>query len=176
MVVASQDANQVVFESPNKHVRCEITYSPLHFSFYVDSVLKLTLNDKNLFYFEVTRAKPASAETPGASSTSSSTVPPTPPKETKEIVDYTEAGKAIYADGTIEGDNVETEETVEPAEASVEVTVDNASAPPASDEASEKEDETGAWEEYFGGKTDSKPFGPQVGFPGFPSGSRWAWT
>ena len=107
MVVSSQDADHVVFESPNKHVRCEITYNPLHVSFYIDSELKLTLNDKNLFYFEVTRQKPTSA---GTSSTSVSTNPPPTPKETKEIVDYTEAGKAIYADGTIEGETEETEE------------------------------------------------------------------
>ena len=61
----------------------------------------------------------------------------------------------------------------------MEVTVENTPETPETPEIpaeSEKEDETGAWEEYFGGKTDSKPFGPQVGFPGFPNGSLWAWT
>ena len=172
MVISSQDANQVVFESPNKHVRCEITYNPLHIAFYIDSELKLTLNDKNLFYFEITRQKPNSTNSPESSSTVN---PPTPPpKETKEIVDYTEAGKAIYADGTVEGENVETEETEE----TVEVTVDNTSETPVPETPEEegKEDETGAWEEYFGGKTDSKPYGPQVSFPSFPNSSLWVWT
>ena len=82
--------------------------------------------------------------------------------EEKKIVDYTEGGHAIYEDGTIEGETA----PVEP-ETEAEVSADGSTMPSepttesSSGEDAEKEDETGYWEETFGGKTDSKPFGPQ---------------
>ena len=47
----------MVVESSNKKSRLEITFAPLHIAYYVNGVLKITINDKNLFYFEVTRTK-----------------------------------------------------------------------------------------------------------------------
>ena len=41
----------------NAHSRLVIEFNPIHFSYYVDNELKITINDKNLFYFEVTRKK-----------------------------------------------------------------------------------------------------------------------
>ena len=57
LVVVSQDESKVVVESSNKKSRLEITFAPLHIAYYVNGVLKITINDKNLFYFEVTRTK-----------------------------------------------------------------------------------------------------------------------
>ena len=96
-------------------------------------------------------------------------------KHEKKIVDYTEGGHAIYEDGTIEvpeetsdlhEDSLEepVEHVEEPAE-HVEEPVEHAEhaehAEPAEPVNDDKEDETGYWEEYFGGKTDKKPWGPQ---------------
>ena len=154
MVVVSQDDTKIVVESVNKKSRMEITYQPIHFAYYVNGELKVTINDKNLFYFEVTRTK--SEDHPES-------VEEVEKVETKKVVDYTESGHAIYEDGTIEGETAPAEPASE-----AEVAVDGTTAPesasdPASgsSEDSEKEDETGYWEETFGGKTDSKPFGPQ---------------
>ena len=90
-------------------------------------------------------------------------------KHEKKIVDYTEGGHAIYEDGTIEvpeetsdlhEDSLEepAEHVEEPAEPAEHVEEPAEPAEPVNDD---KEDETGYWEEYFGGKTDKKPWGPQ---------------
>ena len=77
------------------------------------------------------------------------------PKKERKIVDYTEGGHAIYDDGTTE---IPSEMEAEvPVDGTVETPVETPAA-----ETDEKEDETGYWSEYFGGKTDSKPYGPQV--------------
>ena len=57
MVVVLQDDTKVVVESVSKKSRMEITFSPIHMAYYVNGELKITVNDKNLFYFEVTRTK-----------------------------------------------------------------------------------------------------------------------
>lgn len=159
----------------NAHSRLVIEFNPIHFSYYVDNELKITINDKNLFYFEVTRKKILN-DTPA---TTQATEPEK--KHEKKIVDYTEGGHAIYEDGTIEvpeetsdlhdetlEEPVEPvepvedtlEEPVEPVEPATEPATETATEPaePVNDD---KEDETGYWEEYFGGKTDKKPWGPQ---------------
>lgn len=153
MVVVLQDDTKVVVESVSKKSRMEITFSPIHMAYYVNSELKITVNDKNLFYFEVTRTK--SVDHPETTKVEEKV-------EEKKIVDYTEGGHAIYEDGTIEGETA----PVEP-ETEAEVSADGSTMPSepttesSSGEDTEKEDETGYWEETFGGKTDSKPFGPQ---------------
>ena len=80
-------------------------------------------------------------------------------KHEKKIVDYTEGGHAIYEDGTIEVP----EETSDLHEDSLEEPAEHVEEPaePAEPVNDDKEDETGYWEEYFGGKTDKKPWGPQ---------------
>lgn len=140
MSIAEKNDQRVIIESTNQRTRLVIDYSPLHFSFYVDNELKISINEKSLFYFEVTRQK-SKDETP------ENPVVEEKPKEEKKIVDYTEAGHAIYEDGTIET----------PSETSVEETPKEV----LPSETSDKEDEFGYWEEYFGGKTDKKPWGPQ---------------
>lgn len=154
LVVVSQDDTKIVVESVSKKSRMEITFHPIHIAYYVNGELKITVNDKNLFYFEVTRTK--AADHP-------ETVQEVNVVEEKKIVDYTEGGHAIYEDGTIEGETAPTEPASE-AEVSADgstVASDPSSESSESSVDSEKEDETGYWEETFGGKTDSKPFGPQ---------------
>ena len=68
----------------------------------------------------------------------------------------------LYEDGSIEGETVEMESEVTP-EGEVAQSPDSQSTETPVEESvdNDKEDETGYWEEYFGGKTDSKPYGPQ---------------
>lgn len=139
MNVVEKDEKHVIIESTNKHTRLVIDFAPLHLSFFVDDELKITINDKDLFYFEVTRQKLNEENV-------KEEVKEEKPKAEKKIVDYTEAGHAIYEDGTIESPSEVVEDT--PVETPVVVEDD-------------KEDEFGYWEEYFGGKTDKKPWGPQ---------------
>ena len=149
LVLVKKEDDEAVIESENKRVRLAIEFAPFHISYFVDNELKITVNDKNLFYFEVTRTKDDAAI---ASQESKTVAENEAPKKERKIVDYTEGGHAIYDDGTTETPNNEME---------VEVPVDGTVETPAT-EADEKEDETGYWSEYFGGKTDSKPNGPQV--------------
>ena len=132
--------------------------------------LKITINDKNLFYFEVTRTKDDSSS---SQQDPEIVVEDSQPKEERKIVDYTEGGHAIYEDGSIESPD-ETMESEVPVDGSVpesatesatettETTTETTETATEATEATEKEDETGYWSEYFGGKTDSKPNGPQV--------------
>lgn len=138
--IVEKDEKHVVIESLNKRSRLVIDFAPLHFSYFVNNELKISINDKNLFYFEVTREKLKTA--------SSEVIEEKEEKVEKKIVDYTEAGHAIYEDGTTEV----------PREVVEEIPV--AETPSVSDD-TDKEDENGYWEEYFGGKTDKKPWGPQ---------------
>lgn len=169
-----KDEEKATIESANKHVRLTIEYSPFHISYYVYNKLKMTINDKNLFYFEVTRAKDESTSSQQASEI---VVEDSQPKEERKIVDYTEGGHAIYEDGSIESpdENMESEvpvdgsipETTETTETATETTettetMETTETATEATETTEKEDETGYWSEYFGGKTDSKPNGPQV--------------
>lgn len=151
----SQDESKVVIESSNKKSRLEINFAPIHIAYYVNGILKITINDKNLFYFEVTRSKVDSTIT-------NETLEKKNEVKEKKIVDYTEAGHAIYEDGSIEGETAEMESEVTTEGDTIPSTEDQANKSsieePVSDD---KEDETGYWEEYFGGKTDSKPYGPQ---------------
>ena len=83
-------------------------------------------------------------------------------------MDYTEAGHAIYEDGSIENpdEKMEAEVPVDGSASTTEVTeVTEVTEATEATEATEKEDETGYWSEYFSGKTDSKPNGPQVRLP-----------
>lgn len=146
--------------------------------------LKITINDKNLFYFEVTRTKDDSNS---SQQDPEIVVEDSQPKEERKIVDYTEGGHAIYEDGSIESpdENMESEvpvdgsvpesatesatettetttETTETTESATESATETTESATETTEATEKEDETGYWSEYFGGKTDSKPNGPQV--------------
>lgn len=154
-----QDEEKATIESENKHVRLTIEYSPFHISYYVYDKLKVTINDKNLFYFEVTRTKD---EAISSQQTPEVVVDNAEPKKERKIVDYTEAGHAIYEDGSIENpdEKMEAEVPVD-GSASAASTTSTASTTEAT-EMTEKEDETGYWSEYFSGKTDSKPNGPQV--------------
>ena len=88
LVVVSQDESKVVVESSNKKSRLEITFAPLHIAYYVNGVLKITINDKNLFYIEVTRTK-------ADSTISNETAEKKDEVKEKKIVDYTEAGHAL---------------------------------------------------------------------------------
>ena len=164
MTIVSKDEKRVVISSANKRSRLEIDYSPFHLAYYVDNELKITVNDKNLFYFEVTRSKlldeAGSAESKEAAEEAGNQ---------KKIVDYTEAGHAIYEDGTIEGEDAPEGEEY-PDEEDVSTNQENeAHVTPDSEtpveenkeDKGDKEDESGYWDEYFGGKTDSKPWGPQ---------------
>lgn len=165
MTIVSKDNKRMVVASANKRSRLEIDYFPFHLAYYVDEELKITVNDKNLFYFEVTRGKSTEQ------SETKETKETVEVKEQKKIVDYTEAGHAIYEDGTIEGEGENEDMAVEGAETSS--TSRNGTPMVGSDdegdkntnntnaEEEKKEDESGYWEEYFGGKTDSKPWGPQ---------------
>lgn len=152
LVLVKNEDGEAVIESKSKHVRLSIEFAPFHISYFVDNELKITVNDKNLFYFEVTRTKDDAAN---ASNESSTVTENEAPKKERKIVDYTEGGHAIYDDGTTEIPS-EMESEV-PVDGTVETPVET----PAT-ETDEKEDETGYWSEYFGGKTDSKPYGPQV--------------
>ena len=132
MVVVLQDDTKVVVESVSKKSRMEITFSPIHMAYYVNGELKITVNDKNLFYFEVTRTK--SVDHPETTKVEEKV-------EEKKIVDYTEGGHAIYEDGTIEGETA----PVEP-ETEAEVSADGSTMPSepttesSSGEDAEKED------------------------------------
>lgn len=160
-----QDEEKATIESENKHVRLTIEYSPFHISYYVYDKLKVTINDKNLFYFEVTRTKD---EAISSQQTPEVVVENAEPKKERKIVDYTEAGHAIYEDGSIENpdEKMEAEVPVDGSASTTEVTeVTEVTEATEATEATEKEDETGYWSEYFSGKTDSKPNGPQVRLP-----------
>ena len=133
----------MIIESANQRTRLVIDFSPLHFAYYVNGEMKISINDKNLFYFEVTRKKLMNE----SSQTTEEVVEEK--KEEKKIVDYTEGGHAIYEDGTIESPSEVVDET--PVETAVETPSSN----------DDQEEENGYWEEYFGGRTDKKPWGPQ---------------
>ena len=156
LVLVKNEDGEAIIESRNKHVRLSIEFAPFHISYFVDNELKITVNDKNLFYFEVTRTKDDAAN---ASNESNTVAEDEAPKKERKIVDYTEGGHAIYDDGTTE---IPSEMEAEvPVDGTVETPVETPTETPAA-ETDEKENETGYWSEYFGGKTDSKPYGPQV--------------
>ena len=154
MTIVSKDEKRVVISSANKRSRLEIDYAPFHLAYYVDNELKITVNDKNLFYFEVTRSKVLD-ESGSADNKETTEVT----ENQKKIVDYTEAGHAIYEDGSIEGDDSsEGEEYPYEEDDSVNQENEAASTPdseaPVEENKEDKEDESGYWDEYFGGKTD----------------------
>ncbi|KAK8802033.1 hypothetical protein WA158_006428 [Blastocystis sp. Blastoise] len=151
----------IIVESINKESSLKIQYTPFLLEYYVQNNLKISINNKNLFYFEVTRQreipKPIESNTQDNHGETEQQEIEVKSNAEKTIVDYNEAGQPIYDDGTI-GESPKVENNQGENEIKTENTSEN---PETAVIQEEKEDETGYWNESFGGNTDSKPFGPQ---------------
>lgn len=129
-----------------------VKHDPLKVDLYVDGYGSvepaISVNERGLMYFEHRRSKEQNAAAIAAAAGGNS-------KPERKIVDWDEAGKAIYEDGT-HGDDGEHKPH------------EDAAAPAV---VASSGDEAGLWEESFGSHSDSKPFGPtSVGIDiSFPS-------
>jgi alpha 1,3-glucosidase len=135
--ITTEDVNLLVASYTTNGVEksVRVHLRPFKLEFQVAGETMVVINGENMFHFEHTRAR-GEATSNNVEDRGENVVPT---KSEKKIVDYNEHGHAIYEDGSTSAD--ETMETaVEPVE---------------------HESSDGAWEESFGGHTDSKPFGPQ---------------
>jgi alpha 1,3-glucosidase len=135
------DTNSIVIshlEGNDDKVAVVITLRPIFkVSLFVGGIERIKVNDRNMFFFENTRKKGGKTVVNEAVDKSAELI-----KEHGDIVDYTEAGAAIYADG-------------------YEASLDAPVADDNTETASSSDADDGKWEERWGGHVDSKPFGPQ---------------
>jgi mannosyl-oligosaccharide alpha-1,3-glucosidase len=138
--VVKEDGNSLVasYTTDGVEKSVHLHLSPFKVEFQVGGETMLVANGDNMFHFEHTRSR--GGDQGGAASSEGSDAGSSEEKKSdKKIVDYNEHGHAIYEDGTT----------------SAEEGADSPADPV------EHESSDGAWEESFGGHTDSKPFGPQ---------------
>lgn len=116
-----------------------VNIKTLHIVYYLNGVALIQFNERGMFNFEHTR-KSKSQQL--VETTDSISVTQRLLEEHGDIVDYNEAGAAIYSDG-------------------FEASVDEIKEETTSGDASIASQEDGLWEERWGGHLDSKPNGPQ---------------
>ena len=132
----------VQYGDANKN-QLNIHRKPFRMEMLVDGEPAIDVNSRDMFYFEHHRRRDGQVEVDATAAAAAGTDAAAAPDATataKKIVDYNEHGHAIYEDGTTSADEAKTEEQKE-----------EEASPVGADE---------AWEESFGGHTDSKPFGP----------------
>tara|TARA_B100000795_G_C22755500_1_gene421307 strand:+ start:374 stop:1438 length:1065 start_codon:yes stop_codon:yes gene_type:complete len=168
----NQEAGHVTFtydkdSTLKKAVR--LGFNPFKVDLYINDKSVMTLNSKNLFHFEHTRRKDGTVVTDDMTAIHASGSNHGRPKagdavpvsEGKKIVDYNEHGHAIYDDGTTSADEDEARRLEGLAGGGSESAADAAPDVKPPVDVNEPEPMEGAWEESFGGHTDTKPHGPQ---------------